>query len=310
MASIPAHAWLVGTADSDREADIASWVIGKGEMLVAFDPWNRIGFAAFIFAATLAAQEPAPVTTPSFDVVSIHPLPPKAPAVIRDEDFTSILPGGQFVDARTTLHEMIAIAYNVKYWLQVVGLPNWARSQSFAIAAKPAEGFPALAPPENRAQVRLMLRAMLADRFHLQLHTETRKEPIFNLEVSRGGIKVKEVDPPVAPAKESPVGAAVGNDSGRLIGNKSTMAGLAEALAIFLERPVVDRTGLKGYYDFDVEWETPEAPERRPPVPGSGPEGVGLLISNLQIQLGLRLRKTTGPVEYLVVDHVEPPTSN
>jgi uncharacterized protein (TIGR03435 family) len=162
---------------------------------------------------------------------------------------------------------------------------------------------------ENREQVRLMMRAMLADRFHLQLHIETRQEPIFNLEIAKGGVRIKEVDAPVPPAKEGNVGAAMGNDGGRMIGNKSTMAGLARALTIFLKRPVVDQTGLKGYYDFDVKWSAPETPDGRPSS-GFGAEGSGLLISNLQNQFGLHVTKITGPVEYWVVDHVEPPTGN
>jgi uncharacterized protein (TIGR03435 family) len=102
----------------------------------------------------------------------------------------------------------------------------------------------------------------------------------------------------------------VGNDRGRIIGNKSTMAGLARALTIFIKRPVVDQTGLKGYYDFDVKWSAPETADRQPPSPGVGPEGIGLLISTLQNQLGLYLTNTAGPVKYWVVDHVTPPTDN
>jgi len=100
------------------------------------------------------------------------------------------------------------------------------------------------------------------------------------------------------------------NDDGGMNGNKSTIAGFATAATIFLKWPVVDRTGLKGYYDFDVKWSAPAAPDGQPPSPGLGPEGLGLLISTLQNQLGLRLTKTTGPVDYWLVDHVERPTAN
>jgi uncharacterized protein (TIGR03435 family) len=155
-----------------------------------------------------------------------------------------------------------------------------------------------------------MMRAMLADRFHLQLHTETRHEPILNLVVAKGGIKIKEVGPSAPPDKEGHVNAAVGNRSGRMIANKATIAGLASVLALFLKRPVADQTGLKGYYDFEVHWNAPEALDGQPPAPGLGAEGEGLLISNLQEQFGLRLKKTAGPVEYWIVDHVEPPTDN
>lgn len=78
-------------------------------------------------------------------------------------------------------------------------------------------------------------------------------------------------------------------------------------LTVFLKRPVVDETGLKGYYDFDVKWSSPDGDSA---APGLGTEGLGLLMSTLQDRFGLRLSSTTGPVQYWVVDHVELPTVN
>jgi len=270
---------------------------------------QRIGLATLFLAAALTAQQPI---EPRFDVVSIRVVPPNTPPTMLDIDFTPVLPGGQFVHPRADLLQMIAIAYSMKgnVSTQLVGLPNWAKNESYAVAAKPGQGFPALSPAENAERVRIMLRAMLADRFHLQLHTETRREPVFNLEVGKGGITMKEVDPPAPPAKEGHVGAAVGDIGGRMIGKKSTMAGVAVALGIFLQKPVLDQTGLKGYYDFDVKWSAPEALDGRTPSSGLGADGIALLISTMQGKFGLRLTKTTGPVEYWVVDHVEPPSGN
>lgn len=278
---------------------------------MAFGPWKRIGFAALFLAAALAGQQPTAPAEPRFEVVSIRPVPPNAPMLIRDQDFTAILPGGQYIDSRTMLLFMISFAYDVKHpSTQLVGLPNWAQSQAFSVSAKPAQGFPALPPAENRERVRLMMRALLAERFHLQVHTETRQERVLNLEVAKGGVKIKEVDPPVPPDKEGRVNAAMGDSSGRMIAKKGTMTGLASVLTLFLKRPVVDRTGLKGYYDFDVKWSAPETLDGQRPASGFGAEGSGLLISVLQDQFGLRLTNATGPVEYWVVDHVEPPTDN
>jgi uncharacterized protein (TIGR03435 family) len=275
-------------------------------------------FAAFLLAATLTAQQaPSPAAlavsgTPVFDAVSIHPVSPNAPPIMRDIGFTPILPGGQFIDSRVPLSSMLAIAYGFRNPdMQLEGLPNWAKSQAYSVSAKPAPGFPSLPPAENIEQVRLMLRAMLADRFHLQIHSETRQEKSFKLEVAKGGIRIKEVDPPVPPAKSAPVSAAVGDDGGHMVGNKSTIATLAAALTGFMKRPVIDQTGLKGYYDFDIRWKTPETPGAPPPsAMGFGSEGEALLISNLQDQFGLRLTNTTSPVQYWIVDHIEPPTGN
>lgn len=270
---------------------------------------TRIGFAA-LAAAVLSAQQPGAPAGARFEVVSIREVPPNTPPTLREQDFTPVLPGGQYIDSRTPLAQMIVFAYQVKSYLQLTGLPSWADTKSFSVAAKPADGFPALSPAENREQVRVMMRAMLADRFHLKLHTETRQERIMKLEVAKSGIKIKVADPPAPPDKEGPVNAAIGDRGGRMIGRKSTMAGMAAAVQIFLKRPVIDATGLKGYYDFDVKWSAPEPPDANPAAPGLGTEGIGLLMSALQDRFGLRLSSTTGPVEYWVVDHVEPPTVN
>ena len=269
----------------------------------------RFLFAAVLLIGTLAAQPPG---APKFDVASIRAVPPNAPPVMRDIDFTPVLPGGQYADSRTGLLFLIAFAYDVKGVVdrQMVGLPKWAKEQSYAVSAKPSPAFPELPPNENREQVRLMVRAMLEDRFHLQLHTETRRDPIFKLELAKGGMKLKDVAPPVPPAKEGFVGAAMEYDGGiRMIGTKSTMAGLATALTVVMSRPVIDETGLKGYYDIDVRWSGPGGGQPAETQFG-GPELIGLLISNLQNQFGLRVTSTTGPVEYWVVDHVEPPADN
>jgi uncharacterized protein (TIGR03435 family) len=266
------------------------------------------GFAALCVVSVLAAQQPTMPAAPKFEVVSIRPVPPNAPMVIREMSFTPVLPGGQYVDSRANLLFMIAFAYNVQDpSVRLVGLPRWAQDRSYAVAAKPAAGFPMLPPAENRDQVRAMLRAMIEDRFDLKLHTEERQERVLSLEVAKGGIKISEVDAPVPPAKEDPVGAAVGDDGGRMIGKKSTTAGVAKALVIFMKRPVVDNTGLKGYYDFDLKWTAPEGAEAGARL---GPDGIGLLRSALEDQLGLRIRTITGPVKYWVIDHVEPPKEN
>ncbi len=173
---------------------------------------RRISISALIFLGeVLAAQVPAPPDGPRFEVVSIRPVPPNAPMMNREQDFTAVLPGGQYIDSRTPVSWMISFAYNVKNpSAQLLGLPKWAQEQPFSVSAKPSQGFPLLPPAENREQVRLMLRAMLADRFHLKVHPETRQERVLDLEVAKGGIKIKEVDPPVPPAKEGLVGAAMG----------------------------------------------------------------------------------------------------
>ena len=266
-----------------------------------------MGCAALLLAGIAVGQQ---LTEPSFEVVSIRAVPQNAAPMMRSQDFTPILPGGQYVDSRTSLFFMIAFAYDVKNpGHQLVGLPNWTKNASYSVSAKPGEDFSTVGQRENQEQVRLMMRKMLADRFHLRLHTEKRQERIYGLEVAKGGMRIQEVAAPVPPAKEGRVSAAMGDRDGRMIGNKSTMSGMVMSLAVFLRQPVMDQTGLKGYYDFDVRWSAEEAPQGQSSG-GLGTEGLGLLISNLQSQFGLQLKSTTGPVTYWVVDNVEPPTEN
>lgn len=255
------------------------------------------------FAAAALAQQP---TSPRFEVVSIRPVPRDAPPTMRTVDFTPVLPGGQFVDSRTSLMSMVLIAYDVKNpSQQLTGLPAWARQQSYAVAAKPAADFPALSAAENYERVRSMVRAMLEDRFQLRIHTETRQEPVLLLEVAKGGPKIKEVDAPAPPAKAMPVGAAWDGNGGRIIGNKSTMESLAGSLSLMMKRPVVDATRLTGHYDFDIKWSSPDAGGE-----ALAAEAPALIVSMLEQQMGLRLVRRTGPVQYWIVDHVAPPTEN
>ena len=270
-----------------------------------------VGFGALLLPAALVAQQPSAAPTLRFEVVAIRPIPPNTPPTLRDPSFTPVLPGGHFMDSRTTLFSMMILAYDIKNpMVQLVGLPSWGRDHSYSVEAKPSADFATLTAAANRDQVRIMLRAMLADRFRLQVHTETREAQIVTLDPAKGGIKIKEVEPPTATEKAAPLSVRMSDSSGRMIGKKSTMADVAKMLVVFLKRPVIDHTGLKGYYDFDFKWSAPEGSGGQPDRTGFGAEGEALLIATLRDQLGLRLTATTGPVDYWVVDHAEPPTEN
>jgi len=260
---------------------------------------------AFVLVATASLADGQ-----VFEVVSIREVPPNAPLLTRDPNISSILPGGQFVDPRITLTSMILFAYDIPSFAQLTGLKGWAQDQAFSVAAKPAEGFPLLSPKENREQVRVMMREMLESRFHLKVHTDIREERTLKLEVRHGGLKIKRVDPPVPPEKEGVVNAAAGDSGGRMIGKKVTMAGMASALTAILRRKVLDDTGLKDFYDFDVKWSTPEPADGQKVASGLGNEGVVALMDALQDLLGLRLTSGVAPIKYWVVDHVEKPTAN
>ncbi|MDE3196755.1 MAG: TIGR03435 family protein [Acidobacteriota bacterium] len=268
--------------------------------------WTRRTALLAGLTGALGAQPKSPA--PAFDVVSIRRVPPDAPMLTRDVDFSPVLPGGRFIDERIPASVMIGFAYGVKNSDQITGLPGWAENTSYSIAAKAPDDFSAATEADNLAQVRLMMRAMLADRFHLEIQPETQNRKGLRLEVAKGGLKVREVSAPIPPAKEGLVFAAGReNGGGRILGTKSTMAGLARCLSFCLRQPVVDGTGLKGYYDFDLRW-IGDSPD-----PGGDFGTVDFVagaLSTLRNAVGLSVTRTTVPVEFWKVTHIEPPGDN
>lgn len=274
----------------------------------------KIGWRAAALAACAVwvfSAHGAPATDPVFEVVSIREVPRNAPVPLREPDFSSVMPGGQYVDSRAWLPSMIVFAFNIPSSRQLKRLPRWAEEGLYSVAARPAPGLPLLAPEQNREQVRAMMRDMLANRFRLKVHTEDRDERILRLGVDRGGLKLKSVAPPVEPGeKEGHVYIAFGATGGRLIATKATMAGMAAALTTMLHREVRDETGLTGYYTFDQKWTAPELADGGPVSSGLGDDGGTALMAAVKDLFGLRLTGGTAPVKYWVVDSIDHPTAN
>ena len=266
-------------------------------------------FAVLSSLAVVSAQ--APVSpAPKFEVISIRAVAPDAPQTIRPPGFDAFQPGGRYIDSDTNLFSLITVAYGVTYPdYRLLGLPPW-KARRFAVAAKAAEGVSVSSPDENREQVRLMLREMLADRFRLRLHTELRQETILRMSVETNGLLLKEVPAPIPPEQEGRVSAALGDRGGRIIGTKATMAGLARVVGLFLRQDVIDETGVSGYFDFDIRWTAPAVPNLPRPSSSLGAQGIALFLSTLKEQFGLRFSRAVGPVQYWVVDRVELPTED
>jgi uncharacterized protein (TIGR03435 family) len=230
----------------------------------------------------------------------------------------------------------LRFAYKLTGQSDLLGLPNWVNTSRFDIEAR---------APENstKDQMRLMMQSLLADRFKLTMHTESRPKPVFNLVLSKAGKTGPQLQahmedgscstPPTPaaarPAPPSPPSSISGlqlppvpcggilqlpaSTPGRLrLGAKNTtMALLARSItspASGIDRPVFDRTGLSGTFDFSLEWSP--APNPAQP-PGFTPDETGPgFTTALQEQLGLKLESTTGPVDAVVIDHIEEPTPN
>jgi uncharacterized protein (TIGR03435 family) len=174
--------------------------------------------------------------------------------------------------------------------------PAWLTTEHFDINGR----FPADTPVP---QVRQMMQDLLQERFKLSLHRETRQLPIYSLLVARNGPKIHAVEPGQPRTSGAP---------GRLEATKITMQKLADLLARMAGAPVADATALPGAYDFVLEW-SPEESLRTSAADGSASGGNGgpSIFTALEEQLGLKLAGSKGPVEVLVVDHIERvPTGN
>jgi uncharacterized protein (TIGR03435 family) len=179
-------------------------------------------------------------------------------------------------------------AYGVRDF-QVAGAPEWLTRQSFEILAT-------VEHPASEDQLRQMVRRLLADRFKLKLHHETRDIPVYALVVGKSGPKL--------PATKSAVlgPGDIEIRPGRLSAVDATMALFAKILTENLERPVVDKTNLDGHYDFSLTYE--------PPSTGTGFTPIGPAIFAPIQDLGLKLESQKAPVEMLVIDSVERPPEN
>ena len=203
--------------------------------------------------------------------------------------------------------------------MQIASGPSWIDSARFDIDARASsEVVPDV--------MRRMLRSLLADRFKLVVHTETREQPVYVLSTARSdrrlGPELRESD--AACAKEarnftpaSPGGPPACGDfrmSARsLIARGMFMPAFAQVMRERVGRPVIDRTGLDAAYDLELEWSSDlglqQAPRGAAGASELTPEGLSLFTA-LQEQLGLRLQADRGPVDVLVIDSAEPPTAN
>jgi len=281
---------------------------------------------------------------PQFEVASIKPNKSGDGRVM-----LGIQPGGRFTATNVTLRMLIRNAYQLQDF-QVTGGPSWLTEDHFDIVAKAPDG-DGLGDPFRGDQSgqpsrgQLMIRALLAERFKLVVHNETKEMPIFALVVARSDgklgpqMKVSETDcaamvadgrgrgrgpafgPPPGPPQPGappppppPCGIRIG--PGNMAVGGSPMRQVATTLAQFAGRIVVDKTGLTGNYDFTLMWTPDQMAQRQPGAPDPQINGVPIdpngpsLFTAVQEQLGLKLDSQRGPVAVLVIDRVEHPTEN
>ena len=277
--------------------------------------------ASFLSCCVAFGQQPP--GTIAFEVASIKPSKPLPMGQMR---FGMTADAGMLRYTNVALKDCIRVAYRVKDF-QVHG-PEWLAGERFDIVAKLPDG-------SSQDQIPEMLQALLAERFNLALHRETKEHAIYALVAAKGGPKLKPAEVPAGNGPEAggnpgrggmPRGAfsmMMSPEGAHLKAPSATLSAIAEMISRFSERPVVDMTGIEGQYDFDLVF-TPETMRNMPAVvrgpmpppggaehlPDAPAERAGSIYDAVQ-RYGLKLEARKAPMEVLVVDHIEKaPTEN
>lgn len=232
---------------------------------------------------------------PGFEVATIKPGRPDA------QGRGVMIRGGQVMAINTSLTNLISTAFNVNE-NQIFGASSWMQTERFDVTGKPDVG-----GSPNNAQMKGMIRKLLADRFQLKVHSEKRELSVYAIVlIPNTPHKFTPSDPDhhlpnVGPARP-----------GRMTLRNVTMAGFARVLQNFvLDRPVVDRTGLDGSFDLTLEW-TPDESQYPAigPLPQPQESETPDIFTAFQEQLGLRLLSTKALADVLIIDQAEKPSEN
>jgi uncharacterized protein (TIGR03435 family) len=274
--------------------------------------------AAFVASTRVSVRAQSDAKPLAFEVASIKPNN-SGPGPLGIE----VQPGGRFIASNVTLRRLVLDAYQLQTF-QLSGGPSWLGSDHFDVVAKSGIDISDAFTAERRpgpSTLQLMVRTLLADRFKLTAHTESRELPVYALAMARSdgriGPKLVRSGADCAASivdrsgnRSSP--CSINFAPGRLVAGTVTVYQFANGLAGFLGRAVLDHTGLSGTFDLDLTWAPDQVPQR--PVGTSDPPAVDpngpAIFTAVQEQLGLKLESTTGPVDVLVIDHVEHPTED
>ena len=216
---------------------------------------------------------------------------------------------GRFQATNVSLLNLLENAYGIRSGL-ISGISGWADSARYDINAKQIDYDPKV--NQTKEQRQAMMAALLEDRFHVKVHVEVKELPVYDLVVTKDGPKFKESSPepaveadaPKKPSNRGNMNVSGRNGAMELTSWANPMTSFVGSLSNLVDRTVIDKTGLKGEYDFHLQWTSDSAPQ---PV---ADDAAPVLFTAMQEQLGLKLVPSKGPVNTLVVDHVEQPTEN
>jgi uncharacterized protein (TIGR03435 family) len=272
--------------------------------------WDRMMLLPIALAFALArvpaansqnSSDPIQLKTPEFEVASVRPSSPDQ----REMNGLYIYPVGEVRCKGCRLEYLIMRAFDVQQF-QISHGPAWIdliSGDQFDIDAKPAEfsasgrSNPASSKSPPNPEQRQMLQSLLADRFQLKCHRETGNGPVFLLSRGTGQLKLSQPKDTDALPWVGPISG--GWFKGGIRGANISMTQLATRLSRFLKRPVLDQTGLTGSFDFEY------------PFGGDDNDAdiQGFLFTSMK-GIGLALKAGQGPVETIVIDHIEKPSTN
>jgi bla regulator protein BlaR1 len=335
-----------GVTGSDLKKRIRQIMLGEVGRKLSF--WRKcalggVAIAAIALPVAIGILSGSPVraqaansATPSFEVASVKPNKSGERRVMIQSQ-----PGGRFVATNVTLRQLINTAYRLQEF-QLVGAPAWIDDDHFDIVAKAAGDLPESGLVGGPGAMQPRLQSLLAERFKLVAHHETQDHPIYALALAHSDGKLgpqlrpSEVDcqavaaaararggppplppppPPPQPGKRPTCGISGG--LAHITAGGTSLPMLATMLSQQLRRIVVDRTGLTGIFDFDLQWTPDQLPPPAPGIPADRPLLINggevdpngpSLFTAMQEQLGLKLESTREPVDVLVIDSVEQPT--
>lgn len=277
-------------------------LLQRGRVFSARTSWARVVVSVAAMAGLVISGANAPrwiafaQTRPAFEIASVKAIKPGTHA----EPSLETSPIGLTARAQT-VRDLVMWAYQVRDTSQISG-PDWMNTQPFDLTARAAA-------PVATEQLRLMLQTLLDDRFKLVLRREQRIVPLYSLVVGKDGVKLHAVQ------QEPRQGGRIGMDAGGAFHFEMVnhVSELARVLPDFLDnRPVEDKTGLTGVYEIPLVVQLEESQRRQMPQPGLVFSGFGFApaVFDAVERMGLKLESAKGPVEFLVIDHVERPNEN
>ncbi len=280
------------------------------------------------WAQSQTQDKSANKSTLQYDVASIKRFIPGGPLILNGFHPFVETPDGLVVRT-ATVKMLILRAYGVDAY-QITGGPDWLNSERYDIDAKfdgaTADELQKLGPTERILARQRMLQTILSERFNLTIHRDTKEFQVYSLVVAKNGPKVKEVklddvDPSKPKTGPAPGSAQMtsGAAGGQMRGFASPLSNLTSMLTNYLHRPVIDRTGLTGIYDYTLRWTSDDGQSQSSSsiqggspsgLPSTDPSGGASLLTAIQEQLGLKLESAKSPIELTVIDHVERPSGN